>query len=266
LAREKGWLLTWDDKNQVYVHNRAGQKQAQITLPAPISAACCSDDGAAYITASGPGDLSWLAPDLTPRWQRSLKAKAVALALDAFGQYLAVSDSQGGLHLYDRQGQIIWQVQTARPLHHLTFAPESPHLLGSADFGLVACFDLAGKCVWRDGLVAHCGSLATSANGDRIVLACFTEGLRCYSLKGKNVGRLPASEACRLAALTFDGRLMLAAGLANDLLLIDREGRTLCRHPLETQAVALAVGALGSFAAVALANGTINGLGLPDAT
>ena len=54
--------------------------------------------------------------------------------------------------------------------------------------------------------------------------------------------------------------------LRDDLLLIDREGRTLCRHPLDAQPVALAVGALGSFAAVALANGTINGLGLPDAT
>jgi hypothetical protein len=265
LAREKGWLLLWDEKRWLYLVNRSGVRQAQVRLGDGVTAACCADDGSAYAAVGPEREVRWLAPDLTVRWEQTVPQRAVAAALDPFGQYLAVADARGHLHLFDRHSRPVCQVQTARPLHHLAFVPAAPYLLGSADYGLVACFDLMGRCVWVDGLVAHIGSLAVRGDGTEIMLACYTEGLQRYNLMGKNRGRLSVAEPCRLAALSFDGRLILVAGLSNRLLLLDRQGRTLCEHPLDQPAVAVVLGALGESAAAALADGRLVGLEVQEA-
>jgi hypothetical protein len=134
--------------------------------------------------------------------------------------------------------------------------PEAPLLLGAADFGLVVCLEVTtGSVVWRDGLPAHCGALATSGDGERVVLACFSDGLRHGSSSGGVKGHLTTKEPCRLAALSFDGRRVLVAGRGNRLLLLDGHGRVLVIHLLERPAVALALAALGDCAVVALTDG-----------
>jgi hypothetical protein len=265
LAREKGWLLAWDDNHWLYLVNARGERQAQVRTPAPLSAAGAADDGSAYAAVGGGGEVWWLAPDLRPRWQRPLPRAAVAVALDPFGQYLAAADAGGGLHLFDRGGRLLWGAVTPRPLRHLSFVPEESFLLGAADFGLVACLDLTGRIVWRDGLVVHCGSLAVSGDGACVVLACFSDGLRRYTLDGARKGPLAVSEPCRQAALTFDGRLVLVAGRANRLLLLDPKGRALGIHLLDRPAAAVALDALGERAVVALTDAGVVALDLRGA-
>jgi hypothetical protein len=265
LARERGWLLAWDASHWVYLLNRAGQRQAQWHPPDKLAAACAADDGSAYAAAGPRGEVWWFAPDLMPRWERSLSHPAVAAALDPFGQYLAVSDARANLYLFDCTGKRVFQVQSPRPLHHLAFVPAAPFLVGSADYGLVVCFDPAGRLVWRDGLVAHVGSLAVNGDGTQVILACFSEGLLCYSASGQKQGRLAFTEPCRLAALTFDGRYLLVAGLGEELRLLDRAGQTRCTYALDRPAVALALGALGDTAAAALLDGPVIGLDLREA-
>jgi hypothetical protein len=261
LAREKGWLLAWDDSNWLYLVNRKGERQAQRHGGAsPVTAACGADDGSAYAAAGG-GEVWWFAPDLMPRWQRTLGAPALAAALDPFGQCLAVSDSRGQLSLFDRKGRRLGQGETPRPLNHLAFVAEAPRIVGAADFGLLACFDPAGRLVWREGLVTHVGGLAVSGAG-RIAVACFTEGLRFHSLEGKKEGCLRLAEPCRLASLSYDGGRALVSGLGNRLLLVDRDGRTLESTELEGPAAALALAPLGDAAAVALADGRVLSLDL----
>jgi hypothetical protein len=264
LAREKGWVLLWDEKHWLYLVNRSGVRQAQVRLAEGPASACCADDGSAYAAVGPDREVRWLAPDLTVRWERTVPHRAVAAALDPFGQYLAVADARGTLYLFDRHSRSVGQVPSPRPLHHLAFVPAAPFLLGAADYGLVACFDLTGRTVWVDGLVAHVGSLAVSGDGDPIMLACFTEGLQRYNLGGKKQGRVAVAEPCRLAALSFDGRLILVAGLSNRLLLLDRHGRTLCDHLLDQPAVAVGLAALGENAVAALADGRLIGLGVQE--
>jgi hypothetical protein len=264
LAREKGWLLAWDDKHWLYLLNGSGERQGQTRTPRDLTVACCAEDGTQYAAAGSKGEVWWLAPDLVPRWERSVPHRAVAAAMDPFGQYLAVADSRGAVRLFDRYGRTVSQLQSPRPLHHLAFVPAAPLLVGSADYGLVTCFDLAGNWVWREGLVAHVGSLAVSGDGSRIILACFTEGLQRYSLAGKKMGRLPLAEPCRLTALTFDGSSAAVAGLSNRLLLLDADGRTLVNYLLPRPAAALALAALGDTAVVGLADGPLLGIDLRE--
>src|SRR5579864_9464945 len=185
LAREKDWLLAWDNSNWLYLLNHAGQRQGQFHFPGALTAACCADDGSACAAVGGKGEVIWLAPDLMPRWQNNLPHPALAAASDSFGQFLAVADARGHLILFNNQGQETTRLQTPRPMHHLAFVPAAPFLVGSADYGLVGAFGMDGSTRWRDGLVAHAGSLSVNGDGSKILVACFSEGLQGYDLEGK---------------------------------------------------------------------------------
>jgi hypothetical protein len=200
-----------------------------------------------------------LAPDLNPRWQRSIDQRATAVAVDSFGQRIVVADAEGGLHLFDEAGSILWKNDSPRPLHFLSFVPEKPAIVGSADFGLVVCFEAGGRSLWRDGLVAHIGSLTTNGDGTTIGLACFSEGACCYRLtEGPKARRmLPAVAPCRLLACSYAGDVWLTVGLEPQLSLREAGGSVRAEAPIEGRPVAIALDPLGRHAAVATAEGQL---------
>jgi hypothetical protein len=257
LAREAGTLLLWDVDHHLGRYDRQGQGELRQRAPGSLVAAALSDDGLTVAAAGKRGQAWLLNVDLVPVWERSVPRRPVALALDALGRRLAVADEGGGLHVFDRAGQVVWRAAAARPLAYLAFVPEAPALVGSADFGLVCAFDRAGRCLWRDGLVAHVGSLAVSADGGRVVLACFTDGLCCYALTQPRQARLPRAAPSRLAAIDYKGELLLTAGLGNELALRGGDGEVRAVLAMPSSPVAVAVEALGDSAVAALAGGML---------
>jgi len=250
--------LAWDGQDGLFLFNHAGAIQAQRPSPVPIATACSADDGSAYVVGASQVPLvSWLAPDLAPRWQRPLPQRVTALALDPLGQYVAVADAGCTLHLLDQRGHTLWKATTPRPLSHLAFVPEKAVLVGAADFGLVLCFGATGECLWRDGLVAHIGSLAVSGDGGSILLACFGDGLVRYNLAKPQQERIPLDAACHLAALSYSGDCLFTAERNNRLCLREKDGTLRDPFSLDAPAASLAVGALGDYGMVGLAGGTI---------
>jgi hypothetical protein len=263
LAREGGWLLAWDTRNSLYLVNRAGELQGRTTLPGKLVAACAADDGSACAAVGAGGEVWRLTPDLMPRWTARLPSRATACALDPFGRYLATADAGGGLRFFNAHGKLVGRTQTPRPLVHLAFVPEESLLVGCADYGFVACFAPDGECKWRDGLVAHVGTLAVSGDGSRIVLACFSDGLRGYDLEGKQQPRLRVTEPCRLVALSFNGRRTLVGTLGSEVCLVDREGQSGWKREMDTMPAAIALGALGEVFFAALGDGHVTAVPLP---
>jgi hypothetical protein len=259
LARESGLVFLRDENHWLYLLNPLGSRQAQLKAPKELTVSACSDDGSSLVVGGKDGDLWGLAPDLMPRWQRSLGKRITALAVAPLGEYIAAADSGGGLSLLTRKGRPVWNVQSPRPLRFLAFVPERPFLVGSADYGLVAAFDMKGTMTWRDGLVAHVGSLATSGDGSSIVLACFTDGLYRYALDNPRPERQPLGEPCRLAALSYDGGAVLTAGLTNVVALLDRKGRVQGEHRPVAPATATALGAFADRAVIGTAAGLVQG-------
>jgi hypothetical protein len=258
LARERDWLLALDGQDSLFLFNRAGAIQAQRPSPVPVAAACCAEDGSACaVGGSQAAVVCWLAPDLAPRWQRSLPQRATAIALEPLGRYVAVADAGCILHLLDARGRTVWQATTPRPLAHLAFVPEKAVLIGAADFGLVLCFGAAGECLWRDGLVAHVGSLAVSGDGESLLLACFSDGLYCYSTASPKQQRIPLDTACHLAAVSYAGDCLLTADQEGRVCRRERDGTLHAQISIENPVVALALGALGDYGVVGLADGTI---------
>jgi hypothetical protein len=257
IAREPGLVFGWDSAHRLFCIDRAGDIRARNAAPGPVTAAACADDGSVFATVGPEGQVWLLGRDLLPRWERSVGHRAVAVALTSFGEQIAVADASAAVHVFSADGQRLWRATTARPLQFLAFVPEAPALVGSADLGLVCCFGPEGRTVWRDGLVANVGSLACTGNGATIALACFTEGLVCYGVGQSRQRRLPQAAPCRLAALSYDGETMLTLGLDNRLFWRDREAAVRGELVLEGAPVALALGALGAPALVALAEGKV---------
>lgn len=264
LAREKGWLLAWDDARWLYLLNQAGRLEGQAQQPGAIAAACCADDGSALAVLSQGGAVSWLAPDLTVRWQHQLPAKPMAAALDSFGQYLAVADQAGTLHVLDRLGRVVTTTPGPLAFHHLTFVPAAPVLLASAELGLIVCMDLAGKTTWRDSLVIHVGGLAVTSGGEQILLACFTEGLHRYSLAGRKLKPISTVEPWQRVAVSADGRHILAGGLSQRLYVLDDNGRTRRTLTVDHPPAAVALDPLGRAAYAALPDRRIVAFDLSD--
>jgi hypothetical protein len=256
LAREAGWFLIRDVEDQLGRFDRQGQCEHRQRALAPLVAAVLSDDGKTAAAVGKRGQVWGMTCDLVPIWQRSIRPRPVALALDAHGKRLAVADEAGGLHLFDRTGQLMWHTSVARPLIHLAFVPEAPVLIGSAEYGLVCVFDQAGRCLWRDGLVAHVGGLAVTGDGQS-TLACFTDGLNRYPWTQAKKSTQPHAGPSRLVALDYRGENVLTAGLDQELAHRQAGGETRSSLTLSSVPVALAMEALGDSAIAVLAGGEL---------
>jgi hypothetical protein len=202
------------------------------------------------------GEVWLLDQRLRPGWKASVSQRVQAVAVAGLGERIAATDRKGNVAVFDQMGHLRWRALCPRPLSLLAFVPEEPALVGSADHGLVTAFDEAGACIWRDGLVAHVGSLATTGDGATLACACFTEGVIAYSLNGP--ARRPLhSTPCRLAALSYDGGALVSVGLGGTLALHHEKKKMDSEHNMESSVVSIAVDGLGKSAVVALADGTI---------
>src|SRR5262249_12650819 len=143
-----------------------------------------SDDGTAFGITEKNRQFAWLGPDLLPLWEQSLSENLTALAIDSHGEFLAIADLGNRLHLLTRKGKL-WTppIESSRPIRYLSFVPTAPILLAAADFGLVTAFDFRTRqWAWTDNPVVHVGGLACDGEGQFIGIACYSEGIRRYSL------------------------------------------------------------------------------------
>ena len=94
LAREKGWILAWDETHWLYLLNQNGERQAQIRAPGALVAACCSVTAGEDVDAAGEvaGEV---APDAVPDAAGLAGALPVPADAVGFAPVLAVWRSDG---------------------------------------------------------------------------------------------------------------------------------------------------------------------------
>jgi hypothetical protein len=262
LAREAGTLLVWDAAHRLTLLDRQGQARAEKASAVGLTAIASADDGSRYAAGSQAGHVWLLNGELRTRREVSVQGKPTAMALEAFGQRLAVADESGSLHFFDQRGRTCWKVHTPRPLRWLRFAVERPVLVGAADQGLVVCYDADGKCLWQDVLFAYIGGLGVSGDGRRIALACYSEGVRPYDEEGKKSALFAGVSPVKRLALSYDGQRLLAEDLQQALSLRTLTGSALWTARVEEPIVGLALGALGTEAYL-LGGHAVTGTRLP---
>lgn len=245
-AREAQRLLVWTEAGWLFWTNRRGERQAQVHLPNPIATASISEEGGSIVVAENDGRFSWLATDMHPRWNRYVRGKPTATAVDPLGLVAAVATNQSQLLLIYSDGEVAREVACPRPAHYLAFVPGTTTLIVAADLGWVGDFDLEiGDWVWRDAPVVSFGGLAVAGSGEPILLACFSEGLRGYRKDGKPWEFETPVPQCRNVAVSYDGSLLVTVQMDG---LIDGHASDLKpRFSIRPDAmvVSLALAALG---------------------
>jgi hypothetical protein len=256
LAAEPGAVLAWTGPT-LMLWNARGVLQGRASPAGRVTAAAAAADGSCFASADDAGRLTLLGPDLAVRWATQLPAPTTAVAIDGHGWLVAAADRLGGLAGFDREGRTAFRTAAARPLAHLVQPPAVPVLIGAAEFGLVAGFDLRrNDWAWRDAPVAHAGSLAAAGDGDLVLLACFTGGLMAYDGKGAR-RPLPFRVPAKAAAVSYDGRRLVTVGLDGAVTGLDRTGGKRFELPATPPAVAVAVSPFGERVWAARSDGSL---------
>jgi hypothetical protein len=200
---------------------------------------------------------------LQPRWEHRLKGKPTALAVDPLGLVAAVATNQGQLVFLYSDGEPCREAVCPRPAQHLAFIPGTSILIACADMGWVAAYDLLrGDWLWRDSPVTTIGGLAVAENGEPIVLACYSEGLRGYHVTGQPWKTPFLVSACRDLAMSYDGQLLVTVGLDGTLSGQSAALKTRFSHRPEAAPVALALSALGERLYLATADRRVTAMDL----
>jgi hypothetical protein len=261
LAREPGWVLAWDAAQRLYLWDREGKARAEQTLAAPPAVAAISDDGQSSVTLTSDGHLCWFDSKLTLQFDHPLDIKPLAVALEAYGQYLLVSDQERHTFLFSRAGEQLTQVETPRPLQHLVFFTTQSAWAGAANYGFIGCYEADGKCRWRDTPFSNTGNLAWDG-GNGLYLASYSEGVRRYSIDGGAASHVATRFAARRVGAAYQGdRLWVAhetiGDTAGGLSLLKSDGTVLGTFALPQRADAVAAGPLGDWGAYGLTEGRV---------
>ncbi len=264
LAREANRLLAWDEGRSLYLWDLDGKLHARHTLLQPPLRAAISDDGGQVLVADRAGGLTWLDHALQLRFSHDPPAlgRVMEVALEALGQYAAISTAEQRTFILTRTGQPVATIETPRPLKHLAFVSSLGCLLGAADFGYVGGFDAKGQRVWQEAPVSHIGAIDADGAG-QAWLACFSNGVQRYDSCGRNLGILVTPQPCRLVRVDWAGERILVCDDAGTLSLLKADGAVLGELPTNRAVSALCLGALGDIGAYAHAEGTLTLVELP---
>jgi hypothetical protein len=257
IVRERNYVLVWDENDSLHLFNAQGELQSWAKIQGELVAAAASDSGKRYVALTKDGNLHSLGPDLAVERVTPFCAGVQALVLDPHGDYIAFALADAQVGIADIYGRKLWREETPRPLLHLAFMPALPFLVGASSFGIITCFDFAGRCVWQKGLVSHIGTLAVRGANGMSLLACFSEGIQSYSFAGKDLGRARLPEPCRLLAVAYADDLVLATGLSRQVALADSRGHVFAVAPLEKPPAFLGLAAAGGQAFVAFQDGGV---------
>jgi hypothetical protein len=264
LAREAGLLLAWDEARTLSIWDCQGQELARLKLLFAPAAVAISEDGRHVVAVGKQGELWWLDGRLQLQFDHQLDFPPLALALESLGRYVAIAAANRRIHLLTRRARPVVSIETPQPTPHLVFVPGQPYLLAAANYGFMGCFDDTGRGFWRDGVVSYIGSLATAGEGQVILLACYSHGLRRYPMSGNNPSFVPTARPCRLACVDFDGSRVLMAAEDDSLSLLNARGQVIKELTLQETVTALVLGALGDWGAYGTARGTVTALAIPS--
>ena len=188
LARETGEVLAADAIGGLYHIDRRGQLANVMRGPSPIRAIAWSDTGAGGIALVGEEKLYWFNRRLLFQGWLEHPEPVLGLALEAHGNYAAVSLSSATTILYDANRKRVRRFMSLRPLIALEFLVHRPALVGVAEYGLLCEHAFTGEEEWQQQLWSNVGDLALTGDGQTILLACYSHGIQCHDGTGRQVG------------------------------------------------------------------------------
>ncbi len=266
LAREAGSVFAWDEANQLYRIDARGQFQSVAKAPGKILHGSVSDDGS-LVAFVGEGSRLWLLDgDFELIHDRAVIAEPLSLAIDPHGRYVAVGSKMNVVQFYSRHAKLAGKFATRQPLSSLVFIPDQPFLVGIGAYGSIAGIQLSergsngsldGEIVWYEALMSSTGRLATTGDGQMILISCFTHGIQRYDLEGRSEGAYHLGGSAGHAVPDFAGRTIAVTTLEGELAILSGAGNVRWRTTLNRPAMALETDALGRYLVYGQSTGEI---------
>jgi hypothetical protein len=266
LAREAGSVFAWDEADQLYRIDARGQFQSVARAPGKILHGAISDDGT-LVALVGEGSRLWLLDgDFELMHDRSSIADPLSIAIDPHGRYVAVGSKMNVVQFYSRYAKLSGKFETKQPLSSLVFIPDRMFLVGIGAYGSLSGIELAprgsngaldGETVWYEALMSSTGRLATTGDGQIILVSCYTHGIQRYDLEGRSEGAYHLGGSAAHAVPDFAGRSIAVATLEGELAILSGAGNVRWRKTLNRPAMALETDALGRYLVYGQATGEI---------
>jgi len=210
MARET-WHLLVQDRLALAWWDGRGDPGAYYRCP-DLRLVALSDTGELLVSVDAQNGLRALDADFQLLWQQPWPEPIHALALAPLGQRLALADDKA-VSVLSPRGERLWQCATPRALHHLAWVPETMELVGAADLGLICGFDRQGMLLWQEGLMSLLGNLAVQGNGQEILLACFSDGVRLRRRDRPGSSILPGCSPCRALVACYTAEVLVTLDL-----------------------------------------------------
>jgi outer membrane protein assembly factor BamB len=231
-ATESGATLAADEVGGLYHLDRNGKLVGLTRGPAPIRSLGWSDAGQGGVALVGEEKVYWFDQQLTFQGWIEHPEPVLSAALDAHGQYTAVSLSSCTTIIYDANRKVVRRFGTMQPQSSLTFLVQQPALLSVTEYGLLCCHQFDGEPLWQQQLYSNVGDMAVTGDGQTIYLACYSHGIQCHNGRGAQVGSYQVGgTVCRVAAGFVTGRLA-AATVERHFYYIDSDGTVIWQATL----------------------------------
>lgn len=263
VPKETPQFFAWDQARRLYCVSKSGRLSEQEVLPFQPIGGAVSADGWTLALISASGQLLWR--DIRDGSQKTftLDCEPMALALEAFGQYLLISDTRRGVQLFTRRFDLVSRIRAPRPVAYLAFAHTAKIWYGAAVQGFVGAYDDQGAEIWKQCPMFECGGMALNSQGE-VYLACHGGGI----IPARHLSRtivMPRSEPCvRLATsdqVSRFGCLLTAPGAPHsNLTLLDSAGTVLDTTSLPDVGLDLVLDPQGEELIVGLVDGRLLGL------
>lgn len=260
LARESGEVLASDETGGLYRLDRKGQYAAVTRTREPIRQVALSDDGEVAAAIVGENSLHCFNRQLKTEWQIELPSQCLAIAMNPYGQYIAVSLTEAGNVIYDVKKRRVARFDSIRPLTHLRFVTTEPTLMAAADHGLLCCVSLGGERLWEEKVWSNVGSMAITGDGELIYLATYAHGIQVFDGDGDSVGSYVVEGAVKQIAASYEPHRVVASTLERHLYLLDPDGEMLWAARTPQDVAQLACDPLGEFVVCGFADGHVVGL------
>lgn len=257
MARETGDVLAADASGGLYHISRAG-KLANLTHgPSPIRGIAWSDTGSGGIALIGDEKLYWFNRQLLFQGWLEHSEQVMALALDAHGNYAAVSLTSCTTVIYDSNRKFIRRFGSLQPLIALEFLVDRPALVGVAEYGLLCAHAFTGEQEWQEQLWANVGDLSVTGDGRTILLACYAHGIQCHDAAGRQVGSYQVGGTVSRVSTGFIPGRIAAATMERHFYYIDADGQVVFQAPLPDDICRVICDPFGKAVVVGLTSGRI---------
>ena len=258
VAREGGRTLVADAGGGLYRLDPTGRVEHLQRGLKDLTALAFADSGGAAAAAFGRDVLGWVEPDLKVKWRQSMPAAITAVAVDPHGRHAAVALSNGDVTVYTNRRKKLTRFTAIRPLDHLHFLASRPLLVGAANRGLIAAYDLRGRQELDVKTWANCGDLAVTGDGTRMAVAAFNLGVQRIDGAGRVRDTLSTGGSPSKVALPFRGWGPLAlATLEQELFRLTVAGEVDWAAPAPAPVAGLALDARGRLLTVGFETGRV---------